>query len=442
MTDQHPWTESGLLYGLDDRLPLGRAVLYGLQWLVVFLPTLTMVSILAAEVLGLDPAARQAFFQRLLLVTGATMAAQTLFGHRLPLLDGPAMALIITLAAMAPAGLPAIEGGMIIGGGLILLCGAFGLMRFLAGLFTDRVVGVILLLIGLTLLPYLLPLLLGQDPGHPHGRPLILALGLGLILVMALMFHFLKGLLQSLSLFLGVALGTVLFTLLGLADFSPVKSAPWLSLPQPALGPRPDFNLPAALTFALAYLAVLVNSLGSLYSVEPIVGSTDTDRRLNRSLILTGLSGLAAGAAGVVGTVPYSASPGIITVTRVGSRYALTACGLLVLALALFGKLAAVFTAIPDAVVAAALLTAMAAQIGVSIEIIHRGADRLTSRDYLVVGLPVLVGTLASLLPQAFLNQLPEALQPILGNGLVVGLVLVLLLEHVLMKERKTGSGP
>jgi len=436
MPDQPP-PDSGLLYGLDDRLPLGRAVLYGLQWLVVFLPTLTMVSILAAEVLGLDPAARQAFFQRLLLVTGATMAAQTLWGHRLPLLDGPAMALIITLAAMAPAGLPAIEGGMIIGGVLILLCGVLGLMRFLAGLFTDRVVGVILLLIGLTLLPYLLPLLLGQGPAHPHGRPLILALGLGLILVMALMFHFLKGLLQSLSLFLGVALGTILFTLLGLADFSPVKSAPWLSLPQPAFGPRPDFNLPAALTFALAYLAVLVNSLGSLYSVEPIVGSTDTDRRLNRSLILTGLSGLAAGAAGVVGTVPYSASPGIITVTRVGSRYALTACGLLVLALALFGKLAAVFTSIPDAVVAAALLTAMAAQIGVSVEIIHRGADKLTSRDYLVVGLPVLVGTLAGLLPQAFLNQLPDALQPILGNGLVVGLVLVLLLEHVLMKEKK-----
>lgn len=440
MSEKNTASVPDLVYGLNDRPPSVRTLLYGLQWLVIFLPTLTLVSILVSDVLGLDPAAGTAFFQRLLLVTGASVVIQTLWGHQLPLQDGPAMALIITLAALAPGGTPAIAGGMIFGGFLIFLCGLLGLMRFLTGLFTGRVIGVILLLIGLTLLPYLLPMLQGVDQAHPHGRPLVLGLGLGLILIMALMFHYLSGLLQSLSLFIGVILGAVVFALLGLIDLSGVRAAPWLAPPKPFFGPWPEFDIAAVISFSLAYLAVLVNAMGSLFSLEPIVAPDNMGRRLNRGLAVTGLSGIMAGAAGVVGTVPYSGSPGIITMTRVGSRYAVTACGLIMLALAFLGKLTAVFTAVPDAVVAAALLAAIAAQIGVSIEIIHRHSDRMTGRDYMIVGLPVLLGTMAGLLPPEFLALLPAPLRPIIGNGLIVGLVLVLALEHVLLVKKKGGD--
>ena len=181
---------------------------------------------------------------------------------------------------------------------------------------------------------------------------------------MASMFYFLRGFWQSLALFWGVALGTVIFSVLGLVDMSKVGPAPWFSTPGRLFGPWPEFNLGAMLSFALAYLAVLVNTAGSIFSIEPIVAADNMDKRFNRGVVWTGLSGILSGLGGVVGTVPYSLSPGVITVTRVGSRFAVTACGLFLIALAFLGKLNALLSAVPNAVVAAALMSSMAGRGG------------------------------------------------------------------------------
>ncbi len=430
-----------LLYGLDDHPPQGRTLMYGLQWMIIFLPNLTVLSVLVAGVLGLDTAGGAALFQRLLLITGLTMIVQTVWGHRLPLLDGPALALVVTMATLADGGWPVIAGGMVFGGVMLFLCGALGLMRSLTRLFTDRVIGVIVLLISLAVLPFLTPMLLGINPGHPAGQPLVYALSLSLILLMSLMVHHLRGLWQSLAIFWGVLLGVIVFAVLGLVDFSPARSVPWFALPAlPAGDFLPRFTPAAMISFTLAYLAVLVNAMGSLFAVEPMLSPGHMDKRLDRGLMMSGLSGLAAGFFGSIGTVPYSTSPGVIAVTGVGARVTVTVCGIMLAAMAFLGKLTALLAAVPDAVVGAALITAMGAQVGAAVEIIKRNGSRLTTRDYMIVGIPVMLGTAASLAPKAFLELLPGSLRPILGNGLVVGVLLVLLLEHVILKEKKTAA--
>ncbi|MBW1772720.1 MAG: xanthine permease, partial [Deltaproteobacteria bacterium] len=57
------------------------------------------------------------------------------------------------------------------------------------------------------------------------------------------------------------------------------------------------------------------------------------------------------------------------------------------------------------------------------------------SRDYFVVGLPVMLGTTVGILPKAFYTVIPKALQVLLSNGLIVGIVVVLLMEHVLLRK-------
>ncbi len=424
-----------LVYHLNERLPLDLAILQGLQWLLVFLPIVTVVSAIASDFLGLGPGAKAAFFQKTLLLCGFMITIQTLFGHQLPLTDGPSAALLLCLATVAPAGMEAISGGMIIGGLFLLLCGSLKLMRYLIPLFTDRVIGVILLLIALTIMPFLLPMLIGVNEIHPHGQPKIFFLALIMIAVIAVMSNRLTGRLKTLSLFIGIGLGTILFGALGLLDLGGFQAASWIAVPNPAWGPWPRINFSAVITFSLAYMAVLVNAMGSVTSVSPIVGAEHVDARLDRGLALTGLSGVLAGALGVIGTVPYSNSPGVITVTRVGSRFALTATGIILILLAFFNKVTFLLTTIPDAVIASALLTAMAAQIGVALNIIQSPDNPMTGRDFMVVGIPVLVGVMGGMLPQTFLNQIPNILKPIINNGLIVGLVLVLLLEHVLLKK-------
>ena len=83
----------------------------------------------------------------------------------------------------------------------------------------------------------------------------------------------------------------------------------------------------------------------------------------------------------------------------------------------------------------AALCVAMGGQVGASIAIV---TDKgITSRDYFVVGLPVLIGTMVGFFPPGLFSALPGFFPVFLGNSLIVGIMMVLLLEHVLWRERK-----
>jgi len=97
--------------------------------------------------------------------------------------------------------------------------------------------------------------------------------------------------------------------------------------------------------------------------------------------------------------------------------------------------LSALLAAVPPTVVGSALCVALGSQIGAGITAITTGGRSLAARDYLVVGLPVMIGTLVAVVPPAFFAQFPVWVGTILGNGLVLGIILVLLLEHVLMRK-------
>jgi len=79
----------------------------------------------------------------------------------------------------------------------------------------------------------------------------------------------------------------------------------------------------------------------------------------------------------------------------------------------------------------------MAAQIGAGISVLTRSTAPLAPRDYMIIGIPLLMGGIVSILPETFFLPIPTALRALLKNGLVVGVVLVLLLEHVLLPTRR-----
>ncbi|HEC32210.1 MAG TPA: xanthine permease, partial [Deltaproteobacteria bacterium] len=146
--------------------------------------------------------------------------------------------------------------------------------------------------------------------------------------------------------------------------------------------------------------------------------------------------GIVAGLFGVVGTVSYSSSPGVVLATRIASRYALTACGMFLIVTGLIPKLAAMFASVPGSVVGAALCVAIGFQIGAGIDVITSHVKKLSARDYLVIGLPLIVGTIVSMVPREFFAGLPAALAVIVSNGLVLGIIMVLVLEHGLLRKK------
>lgn len=434
-----------LRYTLDQRPPAGRNLLYAVQWLVVVLPLVVISARLMAAFLDMDAAQAAILFQKMLLLVGLVTAVQCFRGHRYPLVDGPSAALLLSVAALAPEGYSTVLGGMLTGGLLLFLLGATGMVSRLTVLFTGRVVGVVLILISLTFLPYLYPMVIGRGPGRPYGDPVVLAVACVVILAIILISNYGKGYFKSLSILLGIILGYGLMAAAARVDLTHVISVPFLSVPWPLSGPRPEFSFAGTVSFFMANVAVLINGLGSFTAVAEVVGGDDLENRVRKGITITGASGILAALTGTLGTVSYSQSPGVIMITRVGSRHPVLLSGLIMCGLSFFTRFTAILVSVPEGVVGAALLVTLAAMVGLGISIIGRESGGDSIRDHLVVGLPLLLGTSASMLPAGFLEMLPTIMRGLVGNGLIVGITAVLVLEHGILRipnSPSTGSEP
>ena len=431
-----------LSYGVNDRPPWLKNLLYGFQWTVIFLPTILIISSISSDYLGLQGSEKVLFFQRNLLLTGGVVILQTLWGHRYPILDGPSTAVLLSLLILAPYGMEFIQGGMIAGGCFLLVLSFSGFMRSVENLFTDNVIGVIFILIAITLFPYVSSMMIGLRPGFPSGEPIVFFISILVMIAIVLMSHWLPGFPRTLSLLLGIIFGTLLNWVLGRMNMIHLGETPWVSLPRPLVPGPPKFSLMVTLTFLVAYIAVMVNGLGTIYTVGEIVGAEGMASRVKRGIAATGLGGILAGILGGIGTVSFGLSAGVILVTRAGSRFTVTLCGFLLFLLAFFQKFMAIIAAVPASVVGAAMVVGLAAQVGAGISLFTRSGRNLDGRDYLVIGIPITMGGIISILPESFFKALPSMAHALLKNGLIVGIVLVLLLEHILLYRKGNDRNP
>ena len=97
-----------------------------------------------------------------------------------------------------------------------------------------------------------------------------------------------------------------------------------------------------------------------------------------------------------------------------------------------FGTL---FATIPACVGNGALIIIFALCIGQALREFNK--VEFTSRENLVVGLSVIIGTGIMFLPADTFASLPPSASCILSNGLIVGMIAAFLLEHVVMPAKK-----
>jgi uracil permease len=421
------------LYDLDERPPLYYALLYGLQWAFIMFPAIIIAATLSVDAFSPGHLDGVRFLQLSLLTSGIFTIIQTLWGHRYPLLEGPSTALILSFILLAPLGLPAIQGGMILGALLLIAAVLTKQLARLFRLFTPNVIGVILILIALGLLRPLIRFMTGTDHQHPQGEGGIFLISLALTLFIATTSYRLPGFWKTVSILIGMIAGSILFLFMGRLELRTLASASWLSFSPHWIATTPGFSWSALISFACAYLAVMVNSLGSLQGIAAITDRERLAKSIPRGIFVNGIGGIICSLLGVVGTVSYSMSPGVILVNRVASRFTVAYCGIILALAAFIPKLAALLSLVPAPVVGAALCVALGGQVGVGISAV--ASQKLTFRDFFVLGIPLLVGSMVGFLPQNLFDALPGSLQVFVANSLIAGIALVLFLEHVLLRK-------
>jgi uracil permease len=330
-----------------------------------------------------------------------------------------------------------IEGGLIFGSLLLVLLGAFKWFKRLSPLFTPNVIGVILMLVALTLLPFITPLIIGTGKVHPDGDLSVFVCSLLIMLFVSILSHWVGGFFQTVSMLAGILFGLILYLGQGKISFTVVGESAWFSLPSPFIGVWPTLSIPAILTMIFTYVAVMINTVGSIQGISEIVGKEGLEDRINRGICMTGVGGLLAAFFGAAGLVSVSMSTGVVLVSRVASRYVLTMSGALMVLCAFIPKLWALLTVIPPSVIAAVLFVALASQLVAGMSVIMSNKREIERREYFSIGLPLLLGGAVSILPKPFFQFMPESISSLVSNGLVVGLCFSIFSEHLLFRARK-----
>jgi uracil permease len=163
------------------------------------------------------------------------------------------------------------------------------------------------------------------------------------------------------------------------------------------------------------------------------------DGRIRRGMTVTGAVNAVAGVLGTIGPVDFSLSPGVIAASGCGSRRPLIPAAVFLLLASFSPALLGLAGAIPQTVVGALLLYTLSGQVAAGLNAALAGGA-FAFEDGLVIGLPLLAGTVTSLLPAAALAEFPAVVRSMAGNGFVVGVVAVLLLDWLF--RRAPGQQP
>lgn len=419
-----------LKYGIDSRPSVGPLLLYGLQWFVLAIAVVVTSLFIAVG----SPAERVLYAQKVFALMGAATIIQALWGHRMPIVVGPAAVLLVgIITALASQGEAVntnkIYTAVMVGGVAVTVLAAARVLSHLQRIFTPRIVIVILMLIAITLGPTIKNLIFPAAEVERHTFALWLTIA-G-VPAMALASHRLRGVLKSIIIPISLLVGCVIYYAI-YGGFGEVF-ARYTESEGLLLIPQVEFDGSMIVAFLLCYVALLINDVGSIQALGGMLSTPDTDKRCGRGVAITGIMNVVAGGLGIIGPVNYSMSPGVIASSSCASRYALIPAGAALIICAFVPSLIAVMSAIPNTVIGVILLYLMGTQLAAAFNMLITSKSVLSFDDALIIGLPVMVAMLFGAVP---MDVVPAVVRPILGNGFVMGVITVMLLEHILLKRR------
>ncbi|OPY86471.1 MAG: putative purine permease YbbY [Syntrophus sp. PtaU1.Bin208] len=422
-------------YSLNERPPFGEILLYGFQWFAITLPTIIVLGKITGGFHFATYLDQMVYLQKLLFVMAVALLAQLFLGHRMPLIVGPSTILLVGI--LSGTGHPAktMYSSILLGGLILSLASATGLLGHLKRLFSPRVVAVVLILIAFTLAPTLVNLIAaGTGSTSPLAHVLF-----SLVLVIGIFaaHRFLSGVWKSTLIIWAMAAGSLAWYALFPDAFraDQIPSVPPVSGFFQHFTVGLSFDAGVLISFLVCFLALFINDLGSIQSMNELLKPADAGKRINRGVMVTGLSNMLSGFFGVIGPVNYSLSPGVIAATGCASRVAMMPTAALLLLLAFSPAAIGFISGVPSIVVGTILIYILSSQIAAGLMMIFESIEEFRLSDGLIIGLPLMLATIIAFLPAAFLSGLPSVLRPILGNGFVVGITAVLLMEHWIFRN-------
>jgi len=297
----------------------------------------------------------------------------------------------------------------------------------------------VITVIGLSLLPVAGVWLGGGDSGAAtFGSARNLGLGAATVLIVVALQRFGRGMVANLSVLLGLVGGTALAAALGMADFAQVGVTPWVAVARPMLFGWPRFALLPAVVMSISMLVVMTETTGNCLAIGEITGRKIGRETLTAAFRADGLSTVLGGFFNSFPYNAYSQNTGLLSLSKMMSRYAVAAAGALLVVLGFLPRLAAVIAGVPRPVLGGASLVMFGMTAMAGIEELARVRYKGTN-NALVAAISLSVGVLPIAVPSLF-AQAPAAAKLFLNSGIFLTAVTAVLLNLFLGKKVSDGG--
>lgn len=380
------------IYRLDGRVPVGRAVPFGLQHvLAMFVSNLTPITIIGAAA-GLDNGKIAVLLQNAMFVAGIATLIQLYpvwkIGSKLPIVMGVSFTFVTILSYVGTTyGYETMIGAVLVGG---LVEGTLGLLaKYWKKIITPVVAASVVTAIGYSLFT-VGARSFGGGYTEDFGSAQNLILGT-ITLVTCILFNILaKGYWKQLSVLVGLVVGYIVAIFMGMVDFSGIMSGGIISLPH-FLPFKPEFNIGAIVSVVIIFLVSAAETIGDTTAmVSGGLNREITTEEISGSLACDGYASTISSLFGCPPVTSFSQNVGLINMTKVVNRFTIMTGAVCMILAGLLPPIGNFFASLPDAVLGGCTIMMFGTILVSGIQMVAKAG--FSQRNITIVALSLAVG--------------------------------------------------
>ena len=342
------------IYKLDGRVPIGKAIPFGLQRiLAMFVSNLAPITMIAgAAKVPVTGAELGMLLQNAMFAAGIATMIQLYplwkIGSRLPVVMGVSFTFVTVLSTIsANYGYPAVIGAVLIGG---LFEGTLGLFaKYWRKIISPIVAASVVTAIGFSLFT-VGARSFGGGYATDFGSVSNLLLGLITLATCLLWNMFAKGYLKQLSVLAGLIVGYIVAIFMGKVDLSMIMSGGIVALPH-LLPIKPEFHAGAIMSACIIFLVSAAETIGDTSAlVAGGLGREITGEEISGSLACDGYGSFISGLFGCPPVTSFSQNVGLIAMTKVVNRFTIMTGAVAMILAGLFPPIGNFFASLPQSV--------------------------------------------------------------------------------------------
>lgn len=427
------------IYELDGKVPIGKAVPFGLQHILAMFVANIAPILIVAGACGLSNSQTTNLVQCAMMIAGIGTLIQLFplwkIGSGLPIVMGISFTFVSIFCVIGPEyGYGSVVGAILIGG---LVEGTLGLFaKYWRKIISPIVAASVVTAIGFSLLSVGATSFGGGAGSPDFGSWKNLLLGFITLLACLLFQIFAKSYWKQLSVLFGLVVGYILAACMGVVDFSALKDCGVISLPH-FLPVTPEFDTGPIVTVILIFLVSATETIGDTSALAATALNRDvTDKEITGSLACDGYISSISALFGCLPITSFSQNVGLIAMTKVINRFTIATGAVIMILAGLFPIFGALLNTLPEAVLGGCTIIMFGNIVISGLQMISNCG--FSQRNITIAALSLSVGIGFTQVPEIF-SIFPDVVQNVFADNCVATVFLIaIIMNLVLPKEKKS----